>query len=96
MKKYPKIVQCDQRGQIVIPKDIRSDLDIEGGTGFWLYSITDEGILLKVVHPKELSDHQKMLDEIELKSSKLKVDKKNLEKAKQVYKKTRKGKLELI
>ena len=71
MKKYPKIVQCDGRGQIVIPKDMRSDLKIDEGTGFWLYSVTDEGILLKIVQPKELSDHQHILDELESKSSKI-------------------------
>ena len=39
MKKYPKVVQCDKRGQIVIPKDIRNELKIDEGTGFWMYSL---------------------------------------------------------
>ena len=72
MKKYPKLVQCDSRGQIVIPKDIRRDLRIDEGTGFWMYSVTDEGILLKKVDIKPLEDNTKILDEIKAKSSKLK------------------------
>ncbi|MFW6449664.1 MAG: AbrB/MazE/SpoVT family DNA-binding domain-containing protein, partial [Nanoarchaeota archaeon] len=31
MKKYPKVVQCDSRGQIVIPKNVRQKLDIGEG-----------------------------------------------------------------
>ncbi|MFT4310038.1 MAG: AbrB/MazE/SpoVT family DNA-binding domain-containing protein, partial [Candidatus Woesearchaeota archaeon] len=54
MKKYPKIVQCDKRGQIVIPKEIRQDLGIDEGCGFWVFSITDEGILLKKMDAPQL------------------------------------------
>lgn len=43
----PKIVQVDKRGQIVIPKEVRDELNIDISTKFWVYSITDEGILLK-------------------------------------------------
>lgn len=43
----PKIVQVDKRGQIVIPKDVREELNIDVSTKFWIYSITDQGILLK-------------------------------------------------
>jgi AbrB family looped-hinge helix DNA binding protein len=43
----PKIVQVDKRGQIVIPKDVRNQLNINNKTNLWVYSITDEGILLK-------------------------------------------------
>ncbi|MFT4303350.1 MAG: AbrB/MazE/SpoVT family DNA-binding domain-containing protein [Candidatus Woesearchaeota archaeon] len=43
----PKIVQVDKRGQIVIPKDVRNELGITDKTSFWVYSVTDEGILLK-------------------------------------------------
>ena len=46
MSKYPKVVQCDKRGQIVIPKSIRSDLNIEEGAAFWMYK-TEDGIFLK-------------------------------------------------
>ena len=61
MKKFPKIVQADSRGQIVIPKDIRRELGIDEGTGFYMYTITDEGILLKKIENKELSDHKEIL-----------------------------------
>ena len=96
MKKYPKIVQCDNRGQIVIPKDIRRELNIDEGTGFYMYSITDEGILLKKIESKELGEHKKILDELTEKADKLKLDKKNVTKSLKKYKKTKEGNLEVI
>lgn len=95
MKKYPKIVQCDGRGQIVIPKDIRNELDIEDGTGFFMYSISEEGILLKKITSKELEDED-VMKKLEEKADKINVKKKNLEKAKESYKPKRKGRLEII
>jgi len=47
MKKYPKIVQVDKRGQIVIPKEIRKELGLSSQTPIWVYSIGTQGILLK-------------------------------------------------
>lgn len=52
MERYPILVQCDKRGQIVIPKNIRLDLGIDEKKGFMVYSVTQEGILLKVVDVK--------------------------------------------
>jgi AbrB family looped-hinge helix DNA binding protein len=80
MKKYPKLVQCDRRGQIVIPKDIRNELDIEEGTGFFMYSISDEGILLKKISRKELADED-VLKKIEEKADKRRVQAKKKRKA---------------
>ena len=48
MKKYPRVVQCDSRGQIVIPKNIRKELMIEEGAAFWMIQ-TEEGIFLKQI-----------------------------------------------
>ena len=73
MKKYPKIVQCDSRGQIVIPKDIRQDLRIDEGTGFWMYSVTNEGILLKKIDDLPLDENEGILEEIKTKADKLKI-----------------------
>jgi AbrB family looped-hinge helix DNA binding protein len=95
MKKYPKLVQCDRRGQIVIPKDIRNELDIEEGTGFFMYSISDEGILLKKISRKELADED-VLKKIEEKADKIGVKRKNIEKSKDEYRPKRKGRLEII
>jgi len=47
MKKYPKIVQVDKRGQIVIPKDVRKELNLSDSSLLWVYSIGREGLLLK-------------------------------------------------
>ncbi len=96
MKKYAKIVQCDARGQIVIPKDIRSELKIEEGSGFLMYIITEEGILLKKIDTPELEKHKKMLNEINDKADKINVSKSNVDKAIKSYKKTTENKMELI
>lgn len=96
MKKYPKIVQCDKRGQIVIPKDIRRDLKIDEGTGFWMYSITDEGILLKKIEDNPLGKNKEILDEISEKADKLKIKKSNISDSVKKYKKTKDGNLEVI
>ena len=96
MKKFPKIVQCDKRGQIVIPKDIRVELGLDEGSGFYMYSIKGEGIFLKKIPNKTLDDHSVLIDEIVEKADKLKVDVNNLKVAKQNYKKTKEGNLDLI
>jgi len=96
MKKYPKIVQCDSRGQIVIPKDIRRDLHVDEGTGFWMYSITDEGILLKKIDTLPLDKNQQILSELDEKADKLKIKKSNVKKSVDRYKKTKEGNLEVI
>ena len=44
-----KISQIDNRGQIVIPKEIREKLKISPGTGFYIYDISNDGILLKKI-----------------------------------------------
>ena len=53
MSKYPILVQADKRGQIVIPKNIRLELGLDKKTGFTVYSITKEGILLKKITIKK-------------------------------------------
>ena len=47
-----KIVQCDKRGQIVIPKKIRLELGIDEGAAFWIYKTDDEIRLKKVEAPQ--------------------------------------------
>ena len=96
MKKYPKLVQVDKRGQIVIPKDIRADLKIDEATGFWVYSIGEEGILLKKVETPEFSSHKRIVQELEEKAEKIGVKKSSIARAKKTYKKTREGNLEVV
>lgn len=95
MKKYPKVIQCDNRGQLVIPKDIRSELGIDEGTGFWMHSITNEGILLKKVNAPDLNQ-EVMIEEIKEKAEKLGLKKENLRKTLKDYQKDMDGNLEVI
>jgi AbrB family looped-hinge helix DNA binding protein len=95
MKRYPKTIQCDDRGQLVIPKDIRSELGIGEGTGFWMHSITNEGILLKKIEAPALEE-ETMIAEIDEKAEKIGIKKEHLKKTLKEYKKTQEGNLELI
>ena len=96
VKKYPKLVQCDKRGQIVIPKDVRRELKIDEGTGFWMYTVTDEGILLKKIDTPSLGKHSEIVKNVEEKSDKLKIKKSNIKKSVQKYKKTKEGGLDVV
>ena len=96
MKKFPKIVQMDSRGQIVIPKDIRIELGLEEGTGFYAYTITDEGLLLKKIKPEVLGENKDILEKLTKKAGRIGIDKKNIDRSVRNYKKTKEGNLELI
>jgi len=96
MKKYPKSIRCDERGQLVIPRDIRSDLSIQEGTGFLLYTVTKEGILLKKIEAQPLDIHHEILNEIEQKAEKLNLKRDNLKKSIKNYEIITEGNLELI
>ena len=94
MRKFAKIIQSDKRGQIVIPKDVRRDLNIDEGTGFYLYEIENEGILLKIIPAKELKEQTHIVREIEVNADKINVKKVNIEKSIDSYKKKTKGNFE--
>lgn len=85
MRKYPKVVQADNRGQIVIPKDVRQELGIEAGAAFWVYTVTDEGILLKKIEDSTLHSENTLVKEIKEKASKIEVDTENLDKSVKRY-----------
>lgn len=53
MDKHPRIVQADKRGQIVIPKSLRKELNLEEGAAFWVYKSGDGIFLEKVGAPKK-------------------------------------------
>ena len=96
MKRYPKLVQCDSRGQIVIPKEIRTELRADEGTGFWVYSIPGNGILLKRVEPARLEENDVVLKNLEKESKKIGITRKKLSQTVTRYKKEREGGLEII
>ncbi len=60
MKKHFKIVQSDGRGQIVIPKSVRSELNIKEGDAFWVYTV-DDGIILKRVETPSSKSVKKII-----------------------------------
>lgn len=61
-----------------------------------MYSVTDEGILLKKVDVPELDDHEEIIGELAEKSEKIKLKKSNLKKSIDNYKKTKAGNLDVI
>jgi len=94
MKRYPKLLQTDARGQIVIPKEIRRALGITDGTGFWAFVIEKEGILLKKVDAPALTENDtKTLKE---NAEKIGVNKKNVEKSESHYAKKNDGVFENV
>jgi AbrB family looped-hinge helix DNA binding protein len=86
MKRYPKILQIDKRGQIVIPKDIRQELNITEGTGFYAFTITQEGILLKKVEPMTLDDSKEIIEELKQNAKKTNIKRHNIERSIKEYK----------
>lgn len=90
MKKYPKLVQADKRGQIVIPKDVRQELGIDENTGFYVYTIPGEGILLKQVEPEPL-EKSKATKTLKDNAEALGINKNNLQQAEKDYKHTKGG-----
>lgn len=90
MKKYPKLVQADKRGQIVIPKDVRQELGIDETTGFYVYTIPGEGVLLKQIEPEDLQTSNAS-EELKKHAEKIGLDKRNLQEAEKNYKHTKGG-----
>jgi len=84
----------DKRGQIVIPKDIREELGIDEGTAFWLFSVEDEGIILKKAEDGSIKEDDQLVQELKEKSGKVGIKKESVEKTVAKYKKKKSGKLE--
>ncbi len=91
MKKYAKIVQSDPRGQIVIPKDVRIELGLEEGAGFYIYIIENEGLFLKNIPLPKLGDNSEVVEKLKKNSSKLKIDPKNIDRSVQSYRRTKRN-----
>jgi AbrB family looped-hinge helix DNA binding protein len=49
MSKGSKIARIDSRGQIVIPKELRDKMKVSDGTGFFVYELSTDSILLKKI-----------------------------------------------
>ncbi len=96
MKKYPKVVQCDGRGQIVIPKEVRQRLGVNEGSGFYMYTVHEEGILLKKIPEGYLHENDPVLKEIKEKANKLEIDSSNIKVTEDNYKKDNFDKMEDI
>ena len=87
MRRFAKIVQVDSRGQFVIPKEVRQELGVNEGTGFYLYIIENEGILLKIIPSKQLSEHSHIIHEVQINADKLNIKKENIDSSIKNYKK---------
>lgn len=96
MKKYPKTISSDYKGQLVIPKEARKELSIEEGTAFWIFVIENEGILLKKISGERLSEHDLMVIEFKENAEKIAISKSNIEKSVEKYRKKKKMALEEI
>ena len=96
MKRFAKIIQSDARGQIVIPKDVRRELNIDEGTGFYLYVIENEGILLKTIPIKGLEEQSHIVREVEINADKINLQKVNINKSVDNYKKRSKNNLDNV
>lgn len=89
MKKYPKIVQVGSRGAIVIPKEMRRELNIDEGAAFWVYAIGDDGLFLQRAEEKSLEDNAG-LKQLEDKKTKIGLHKDAVSSAKKHYKRPKK------
>lgn len=96
MKKYPASISSDQRGQLVIPKGLRRELSIDEGTAFWAFAIENEGILLKRVSGESLSQHDLIIVELRENSEKLAINKSNIDRSVEKYRKKKSTALEEI
>jgi len=95
VKKYPKLVQVDGRGVIVIPKDVRRELNITEGTGFWVYTVGKDGIFLHKVQEPDLKDNPPF-QEVEDKAEKIGIIKDDVQAARTRYKRVRQENLDVI
>jgi len=95
MRKYPRIVQADGRGQLVIPKEVRNALSIEDGTGFFVYVIENEGIMLKLIKEPDL-ENEEIVHTIGKNTQKIGIQKSKLKKSVASYKRKKKGGLDII
>lgn len=98
MKKYAKLIQIDARGQIIIPKEVRLTLGIDEGCGFYLYTIENEGIVLKKINTPELESptNENLVSQLKSKAKKINMNQKNIDKSIKNYKRKQKGNFEEI
>ena len=76
----------------MIPKDVREELALDEGSGFWVFSVEGEGILLKKIEQRTLTEEDPSVREILDKKDKLNISQKNVLRAMKKYRSN--GKLE--
>jgi len=96
MKKYPSTISSDYKGQLVIPKEVRKELSIEEGAAFWIFLIENEGILLKRVSGEHLSENELIMVELRENSDKITVNKSNIDRSIERYRRKKITSLEEI
>ena len=75
---------------------MREELGIDESSGFWMFSISKEGILLKLVDSPEINTESGVLKEVSEKAEKLGIKRERVEKTVKEYEKKKRGKLEEI
>lgn len=96
MKKYPSTITSDYKGQLVIPNDVRKELSIKEGTAFWVFLVENEGILLKRVSGEHLSQNDLVIIELKENAEKITLNKSNIDKSVERYRKKSTTSLEEI
>ncbi len=66
-----EVGQVYERGQIVIPKSFRDEMNIEAGNKLMAIEVDKNNILLKKMEAPKLEDWKKMLEPIQKKMQKM-------------------------
>jgi AbrB family looped-hinge helix DNA binding protein len=81
-----ELVSVDKSGRLVIPKSLREELGIEGGTKFLISSSKDGKVFLQKLDIKEIASRlEKELKSVDIDSAVKKVRKEINEKARKRY-----------
>ncbi len=60
-----EIVRMYERGQIVIPKDMRKELNLESGSTLAIFKVDENNLLLRKMEPPKIGDWKKILSPLQ-------------------------------
>lgn len=82
-----EVVQVYERGQIVIPKSFRDEMQLESGSRLMAIEVDKNNILLKKMEAPKLEDWKKMLRPIQKKMQKMGLKEEDADKWVEEYRK---------